>query len=289
MKNKTKKFEILPYILLVPSFLSMFVFGFYPFFKTIISSFSFTDTYGKWLKWAGTFFWEMTLEDGRIWQLIGTTLKFSVMNFVMTFFMGMVLALLCVKRGRFGRFYQTLFALPLAIASATASTMFGFIFEGEGGLLNTWLGTNIIWLKDPNISIWVVAFVTAWCHLGTDFILLLAGFRNVSQDIQEAATVDGANRFVMATKIMIPMASPQIFYVIFLNIITAIKTFTQIRMLTHGGPGEATHTLIYEVFDMGAEQGMYEYSCCISIVLFLVIFIATRIQFLAEKKLVHYQ
>lgn len=292
MKNSTKqkrKFEFLPYFLILPTFLSTVVFGFYPFVKTIFSSFSFTDTYGRWIKWAGTFFWEMTLEDGRLWQLTGTTMKFAMMNFAMTFLMGILLALLCVKKTKFGRLYQTIYALPIAISSVVASAMFGFIFKSDSGLLNSWLGTNISWFKNPNTVMWVISFITAWSHVGIDFILLLAGFRNVSQDVQEAATVDGANGFVMATKIMIPMASPQIFYVVFLNIITAIKTFTQIRMLTGGGPGEMTHTLMYEVFVKGSDEGLYEYSCCISIVLFLVIFITTRIQFFAEKKYVHYQ
>ena len=101
--------------------------------------------------------------------------------------------------------------------------------------------------------------------------------------------LDGASYVTRAFKILIPMASPQIFFVVFTNILSAVKTFTQIRMLTFGGPQDATRTLMFEIYYKGIELGEYESACCLSIVMFLIIFIITRIQFLFEKKLVHYQ
>ena len=283
--------KILPYILMLPTLLGVVVFSFYPFLKTFISSFSLTTEYGEWIKWAGTYFWkELFLgQEGRFLQILKTTLIFAAMNFSMVFIGAMVLALLCVKKDKYSKLFQTAFALPMAISSVIASVMFRFIFDGNGGLMNSWLGTEIAWLKNESTAIWVVAIVTAWSHIGSEFLLLLAGFRSVSEDIQEAATVDGANAFTKAVKIMIPMASPQIFYVLFVSIITAFKTFTQIKLLTGGGPLDSTMTFMMDIYQQGYEVGEYEYACCASIVLFLIIFIVTRIQFMFEKKMVHYQ
>lgn len=286
---KKQKVRILPYVLFLPTLVGSAVFGFYPFFKTILSSFSFTTEYGEWIGWAGTAFWNMMFQNEEFWKILRTTLVFAVMNFTLTFCLAMFLALLSVKRSKYGRIYQTLFALPMAIASATATASWRFILRTDGGLLNTLLGTEINWLVDERTALWVVAAVTAWTHVASSYLFLLAGFRGVSEDVQEAAIVDGANAFTRAVKIVIPMASPQIFFVLFLNIITALKTFTQVKLLTAGGPAGSTTTLMYEVYVRAIENGEYEYACCHAIVLFLLIFLATRIQFLFEKKMVHYQ
>ena len=289
--KKQKLTILLPYLFLIPTFAGIAVFGFYPFLKTIISSFSLTDQYGEWIKWAGTYFWKKmtTYESGIFWKMLGTTLMFSGLNFLFTFSAGMFLALLCVKKGKMNRLYQTIYALPIAISSVAASVMWSFIFKGNGGLMNTWLGVGTDWLRNEDTALVVVSFITSWCHVGTSFLLLLAGFRSVPMDVQEAAMLDGASYVTRAFKILIPMASPQIFFVVFTNILSAVKTFTQIRMLTFGGPQDATRTLMFEIYYKGIELGEYESACCLSIVMFLIIFIITRIQFLFEKKLVHYQ
>lgn len=290
MKKPSLKTRIIPYLLIFPICLSVAIFSFYPFVKTIISSFSVTDEFGGWIGWAGTTFWKMILESKKdsFGQMIVTTIIFAIMNFTMTLSLAGILSLLTTKKTKCSRIYQTLFALPMAVASATASIVFRFILNSEGGLLNSWLGTNIEWLQDPKIAIWMVAIVTSWCHLGHSYLFLLAGFRGVSQDIQEAAIVDGAGKFTRAIRIMIPMASPQIFFVVFTNIISSLKTFTQINLLTNGGPAGATSTLMYGIY-WRQYNGEYEAACVLSIVLFLIIFLITRIQFLYEKKLVHYQ
>lgn len=292
MALKTKKkplgVTILPYALIAPTLLSICIFSFYPFIKTIFSSFSFTDEFGNWIKWAGTTFWKMMFTSGNLTEMLKTTLIFAIMNFTMTVGISMFLALLCVKRSRLAKVYQTLFALPMAIASATASIVFKFILNSEGGLLNTWLGTDIDWLNSTKTALWMIAIVTTWCHVGHTYLLLLAGFRGVSADVQEAAVIDGAGSFARAIRIMIPIASPQIFYVVFFNIISALKTFTQIRLMTAGGPAGSTTTLMYGIY-VRILKGEYEYACCLSIIMFLVIFLFTRIQFATEKKTVHYQ
>ena len=290
MNKKTLKTRVIPYLLIFPICLSVTLFSFYPFFKTILSSFSVTDEFGGWIKWAGTTFWKMMLasKTDDFWKMVRTTIIFAVMNFAMTLSLAGILALITTKRTKYSRIYQTLFALPMAVASATASIVWRFILNSEGGLLNTWLGTEIDWLNSPSVAIWMVAIVTSWCHLGHSYLFLLAGFRGVSEDVQEAAIVDGANKITRALRIMIPMASPQIFFVVFTNIISSLKTFTQINLLTNGGPAGSTSTLMYGIY-WRMYKGEYEAACCLSIVLFLIIFLITRIQFLYEKKLVHYQ
>lgn len=288
MKKKQKQL-VFPYFLILPTIISCVIFKFYPFLKTIISSFSVTDEFGAWKGWAGITFWEMMFMDSSFWQILVTTLEYALITFVGTFVIAMILAMLSTKKTKFGKVSQMLYALPIAIAHSTSSVIFLFVFKGEGGLLNSWLGTDIGWLIKPDTAFWAVAVVTVWTHISGSFLYLLAGFRGVSEDILEAATVDGANSFIKAVKIMIPMASPQIFYVLFLNIISALGVFTQVKLLTGGGPSGSTTSLMYEIYLRAVKFGEYEYACCVSIVAFLIIFVFTRIQFAFEKKMVYYQ
>lgn len=286
--KKKQKVKLLPYFLILPTIIGSVIFSFYPFFKTILSSFSVTDQYGSWQGWAGTTFWEMMFDDPAFWNTLWTTLKFAVVIFIGTFAFAMLFALLSTKQTKMGKVSQMLYALPIAVAHATSSVIFRFAIK-NGGLLNTWTSTNTAWLADENIAFWIVSIVTIWTHISGSYLYLLAGFRGVPQDIQEAAVVDGANGFTRAVKIMIPMASSQIFFVLFLNILSALKAFTQIRLLTSGGPNGSTTTFMWDIYQRAIDYGEYEYACCLAIVVFVIIFAVTRIQFAFEKKFVHYQ
>lgn len=285
-----KKVPILPYLLLLVPLTLMAVFCFYPFVKTIISSFSYTTEVGQWIDWAGLDNWKMVMEDDDFQMILKNTWIFAAIILAIGLTGSMIFALLadsCKRKGR--RIVQVLYALPMVIASAPTSIIWKFIYRKEGGLLNILLGTDTAWLLEADTALVAVAVVTAWSQIASAFLLLLAGFRNVPDEMMEAATLDGANAWTKAVKIKIPIASPQIFYVIFLKIVTAFKAFGQIRLLTAGGPVGTTTTLMYKVYERGTVGGYFEIACCYSIILFLIIFIVTRIQFMLEKKLVHYQ
>ena len=288
--KKKKKIPVLPYLLLAGPLALLVVFCFYPFIKTIVSSFSYTTEVGQWLGWAGLDNWKMVTQDRSFGMILGNTWKFAAIMLVISLAGSMLFALLadgCRGKGR--RLIQVLYALPMVIASAPTSIIWKFIYNKEGGILNLILGTDVAWLLEADTALFAVALVTAWSQIASSFLLLLAGFRNVPDELLEAATLDGANSWVKAIKIKIPIASPQIFYVIFLKIVTSFKAFGQIRLLTGGGPVGYTTTLMYKVYERGTVGGYFEIACCYSIMLFLIIFLTTRVQFALEKRYVHYQ
>ncbi len=285
---KKKKIPITPYLLILPVLISSVVFSFYPLFKTMVSSVTFTNVYGEWTGWAGGRFWKMVFTNEDTWKMLGITLKFAAANFIGTFVLAMLLALLTFQKSRFGRVSQMLYAMPVAVASAISAIIFKSFFS-TNGILNSWLGTDIAWLIDVDKTFWVVTFVTVWCHIAGSYIYLLAGFRSVSKDLLEAATIDGAGWWTRVFHIMIPMASPQIFAVVFLSIVNALKTFTQIKLLSQGGPAGETTTLMYDIYLRATTHGEFEYACCLALIMFVLIFVTTRIQFVLENKFVYYE
>lgn len=138
-------------------------------------------------------------------------------------------------------------------------------------------------------AFWAVCAMTTWMHVGVSFIFLLVGFRNVPEELLESARLDGAGPIRRIRHIIIPIASPQIFFVLFLNIANSFRSFAQIKLLTGGGPANQTKNLIYYIYENAIINGRFETACVQAIFLFILIFIVTKIQFALEKRMVHYQ
>lgn len=126
-------------------------------------------------------------------------------------------------------------------------------------------------------------------NVGISYIFLLVGFRAVPQDLIESAYLDGAGVWARIWHVMLPMASPQIFFVLFLNIAISFRSFAQIKLLTGGGPANATKNLIYYIYENAIINGRYETACVQAIFLFGLILLFTSLQFALEKRFVHYQ
>lgn len=289
VQNKKKSDLWLALAFLVPSIILFIMFCYYPFAKTIINSFAVTDSTGEFIRWNGLTNWKRVLTNKDFLQTLGNTFKYAGLDFVMSFSVSILFAILSAKAGKHSKLYQTLYALPMVLAAAPVASIWLFIYREHGGLLNQLLGTSTAWIKSTETALVAVAVSAAWGHVAGRFLVLLAGFRNVSNDLIEASMIDGAGWWARTFKIMIPMASPQIFYVLFTSIIGAFKTFSQIKLLTGGGPVGSTTTLMVSIYEKASINGQIQSACCLSLILFVIIFIATRIQFLFEKKMVFYQ
>jgi sn-glycerol 3-phosphate transport system permease protein len=293
MRKKKKPFNPVPYLLLVPCMFIFGVFVFYPFSKTIIYSFALTNSRGAPIEWVGFENYVNLVTGVRFLESLKLTLIFAPVVAIPTLLVAYFLAAMAHgkhERGYSGRIYETMFSIPMAVASAPAAAIWFMIFSsGKSGILNHLLGTDIRWLLDGRYALLSVALVTVWLNLGTSFIFLLTGFRNVPEEIIESARIDGAGYLKRLFRIVTPIASPQIFFVVFLNIITSFQAFAQIRFLTQGGPSYATNVLVYTIYQSAIRDSRFETAFAQSMVLFAIILVLTILQFRAEKRTVHYQ
>lgn len=251
MHRIQRKNKFLPYLLTLPSMLLFSMFTFYPFLKTVALSFFLTDKRGNPTKWAGISNWVRVLSKETFWKIIAITLEIAGINLVFTFGLAIFFALLSSQKKKGGKLYQTMYALPMAIASSPAAAIFLFIFRQKNGVVNSLLGgANIGWTTEMPYAMWAVCIMTIWMNVGISYIFLLVGFRAVPQDLIESAYLDGAGVWARIWHVMLPMASPQIFFVLFLNIAISFRSFAQIKLLTGGGPANATKNLIYYIYEM---------------------------------------
>lgn len=280
--------KVFPFLMLTPVIIFFCLFTFYPFIKSIYLTFFVTDSIGNPGAFVGVKNYIRIFTSDGFWNSFTATMKFAALVAVGTFTLAMTLSLLCIQNIKGSKVYQTMYALPMALASVPVSAL-AIYFLSRYGVLNAALGLEINWLADYKTALIAAAGVTVWSYVGSSFLYLLVGFRNVSDDLVEAATLDGASMFTKITKIYIPMASPQIFFVMFLNILNSFKAFGYIKLLVGTGPKDSTNVLVYAMYANAFLRNRFETACVYALVLCLVIFVVTRIQLMCEKRMVHYQ
>lgn len=288
-KRSGIKTHLAPYMFLFPSLILFAFFVFYPFIKTITLSFTLTNSRGNPLEFVGLENYVNLFTSAQFLNSLKLTFIFAPLTGIPTFCISYALAALARVRQRRSRIYELMYSFPMAIASAPAAIIWTILLApNKSGIINYFFGTEIRWLLDQNYAIYSVAFVTIWLSIGVNFIFLLTGFRNVPEDVLESAKIDGAGPFRSLFSIITPMASPQIFFVVFLNIVSSFQVFAQIRLLTQGGPSYSTNVLVYSIYQSAIRDSRYETAFAQSVILFLIILAITIIQFKTEDKVVTY-
>lgn len=216
------------------------------------------------------------------------TIKFVVMTAVPTILIGLILALLANNKLKGNRIFKIAFSLPMAVSSSAASIIWVIILHPTIGILNHILGTNIGWLIDSKWALLAVSFVTIWLNLGVNFIFLLSGLKSIPEELVESAAIDGASYFQKLFKIIIPMLSPTIFFVVFMNIMHAFQSFGPVNIMTAGGPGNSTNMVVYSIYREAFFNGRFDMASAQSILLFFIMLGIAMLQLKFEDKGVHY-
>lgn len=286
--GKKKKINWTPYCYLIPCMLVFAIFMFYPFFKTIYLSLFLTDRMGQAKIFVGMQNYIDLLSSESFRNSLKVTLIFVVIVVIGGMFLGLVAAVLCNKAFPGIRAFSTAYALPMAIASSSAAMIFQIMLHPTVGIVNKLTGLDINWLNDPDTALVCVAILTAWLNSGINFLYFSAGLGNIDETIYERASVDGASGVQQFFSLTLPGLSPIMFYTLVVNIIQAFQSFGQIKILTEGGPDEATNVIVYSIYRDAFFNYRFGSAAAQSVILFIIIMIITLIMFRLEKKGVSY-
>ena len=286
--GKKKKLNWTPYCYLIPCMLVFAIFLFYPFFKTIYLSLFLTARMGQAKIFVGMQNYIDLLTSESFRNSLKVTLIFVVIVVIGGMFLGLVSAVLCNKAFPGIRAFSTAYALPMAIASSSAAMIFQIMLHPTVGIVNKLTGLDINWLNDPDTALVCVAILTAWLNSGINFLYFSAGLGNIDETIYERASVDGASGVQQFFSLTLPGLSPIMFYTLVVNIIQAFQSFGQIKILTEGGPDEATNVIVYSIYRDAFFNYRFGSAAAQSVILFIIIMIITLIMFRLEKKGVSY-
>lgn len=141
-----------------------------------------------------------------------------------------------------------------------------------------------VFIADLHWALPTIVLICVWQNLGYTVILFLSGMVNIPKDLYEAAAIDGANGLQKIRYVTIPMLSGTTFFIVITSIINSFKVFGLINLMTHGGPGTSTTMLVYNIYRTAFQYGKLEFASAQGIVLLIIIFIITWIQFRIQKK-----
>ena len=133
-----------------------------------------------------------------------------------------------------------------------------------------------------------VVSMSVWQGFGYNMLVFSAGLDSINPNLYEAADIDGANRIRQFWRITVPMLSPSMFFAAVMTLITSFQVFSQPYILTGGGPGVATQTLVMYMYQKGFQFYQLGMASAVSTLLLLIIVLVTALQFLGQKRLVHY-
>lgn len=279
--------DLTPYLYIVPSLALFITFVFYPFAKTIYLSLHVTDPTGNAIAWAGTSNYAAALADKNLWTAIGVTIKYAVMVVAGSIVLGTICAILSNEAFKGRAIVRTVYAMPMAISSACIAVIATFILNPTMGVLNQILGTTTKWLKGVDTALPSVAVVTIWMNIGMNYLFVIAALQSVDISLYEAGSIEGVNFFQKHWYITIPSISPTLFFLLIINVINSFQAYAQIRLMTQGGPGKFTTTLVYLIYRETFENMRYASGATMSVILFVIIFLLTAVQFKVEKKVTY--
>ena len=267
-------------LFLAPTLLIFFFFTVLPSLMALFLSLTRYDVLTP-IKWVGLLNYQQLFGD----EVFFITLK-NMLLYVVMFVPAMVILALVIAIG-LNRpvpgmtFFRTLFYLPMITSSVAAATVWVWLLQRNYGLINQLLAlfgiTGPAWLADSNTALFAIVIVTLWQGLGGNIILNLAGLQGIPRMYYEAAVLDGANPWQSFRFITWPALRNTTFFITTIVLINSFQLFDQAYVMTQGGPGQATLTSVYYIYQMGFQQLRMGYASAMAFVLFLIILVFSLI------------
>jgi ABC-type sugar transport system permease subunit len=229
------------------------------------------------------------------WNSVNVTLLFTLGTVLIGLALAVLLAVaLAYPVRHLSGVHRLLIFVPVVISSAVAGVLFKWLYHPVVGYLNYWLtfvgiqGPN--WLADKDWALIAVIMTTIWRQMGFNVIIALAGVQNIDPTYYDAAKVDGASAWHRFRNITLPLLSPTLFFLLIINIIISFQTFGEIHILTEGGPGQATNTMVYSIyFDAFVGTPQRGIASAQAYLLAIMVIVLSLVQFSGLGKRVHYQ
>jgi multiple sugar transport system permease protein len=294
MAGMRRRKALLGYVFLLPTFLGILVFSAGPVIVSLGLSFFAWDVFNP-PEFLGLENYQRFFTDSRILTGFTNTAKMVSMAVILELVLAFALAMGVQRttRAALRYFFRSAYFLPLLTSAATISIVMAYMFNGQFGVINYYLGRlgvpRIPWLEQAQWALVSVVLVYVWHRLGFTFIVFSGGIGNLPKEVLEAADVDGATGWRRLWYIVLPMLSPTILFAAVTAIISGLQIFDEPFVMLKGGPGDATRTVVMLIYESAFKNIELGYAAAIAAVLFLVIMLVTAIQFRISKALVFYQ
>jgi multiple sugar transport system permease protein len=235
-------------------------------------------------KWVGLKNYVTMFSAPLFWKSLANTF-FYMLGIPIGLGLSLFYAALMNRGSRYEKVFRVIYYTPVITSVVAVSFIFQRLFMSDGGVINDYLIALGIanppnWLSHPGYTKWVIIIMTVWKGLGGSIILFIAGMQGISQSYYEAAKIDGASWFYTFRKITFPLLMPVTFYLLVTGVIGGAQMYVEPRLIfTGNGPANSTFTTVIHLYDYTFKNSKAGYGSAVSIVLGIIVFAVTALQF----------
>lgn len=270
-----------PYLIIAPTIILILLFKIYPILENVFTSFLWK---GEW----STRSYEMIFADKTFWKSLWLTIKFNLILTPIQVVISIGMALLVSVRMRGIGVFRTIYYLPVAISITVACMMWNMMLNPSNGVVNSFL-LKLGFEAQPFFTgskqaLASIMMIATWKGCGYWMMFLLAGIKDISQELFESAKIDGASYWVTTFRITIPLLKRPLAFVIIADTTSNLLLFAPMYMITKGGPQGSTNVLMYEAYKSAFIYGDQTRAAALMTVLLILVGIIVAIQFVALNK-----
>lgn len=283
-KKKKKKWQSYALLFILPSFILYTLFVIVPTVGSIYLSFTSWDGISSDVRYIGFANFVEIWNSPRVHNALKNTMVMTISLVLLENIAAIALAMMVDKVRWFRNLFRSVFYFPTLLSGIVMGFVWSMILNYNFGVFNQildriGLGSYIVdWLGNPKYAMISIILSTAWKGAGYYMIIYLAGLQGIPQELNEAASIDGANGRQQFRHITFPLLAGSMTVCLVLSMISALKIFDQIAVMTDGGPGFETETLTYIIYKVGFGELRQGFGTALAMVLFLIILIITVIQ-----------
>lgn len=281
-----------PYLFILPWIIGFLVFTLGPLVLSFVMSFfdwSITGT--PKFRGLGNYI-EMFTTDDQVLKSLSISLKYAAIFVPLNMIIALVLAMLISQPVKGAKFFRTIFYIPAVISGVAVSIIFGWLLNGNYGVINYLLSLLGIdgpqWLVDPKWAIIAVIFASAF-GVGSMMLIFYTDIKNIPIDLYEAAAIDGAGPARQFFSITLPMITPTILFNLITSIISSFQQVTLIMLLTNGGPMKSTYFYGLMTYNNAFKFHKLGYASANAWVMFIIILLLSALVFKSSDTWVFYE
>lgn len=278
------------YAFLLPNFVGFLAFSLIPIAATLALSVT------KWNllstpAFVGGANYQQLVSDSLFWKTLSNSIAFTLGAVPIAIVIALFLALLLNRQIRGISVFRTAFFIPFVTLTVAIAVVWSWIYEPNIGLLNYALSLVHIkgpdWLGSTTWAMPAIIIMSDWRGIGYPTLIFLAGLQTIPEEYYDAAKVDGASWWQQFRYVTVPLLSPTTFFVVTTSFIGTMQGFDQFYVMTQGGPAYATTTIVMYIYQHGFEWFNMGYAASLSVVLFLIIFAVTLVQWRLAREWVY--
>lgn len=283
-RNRKLKEIVSGYLFLLPTLIFFVTFVFYPMIKGIyLSLFRFR---GRNVSFIGMQNYQNLMSDKIFLTSVKNTVLITLVAVPIVIAFSMFVALSIYNKSAAVRsFFRGIFYIPAISSVVSITVVWAWIYHPQYGILNFVLKNvgaiqgNVDWLGSNKTALYAIIAILITTSVGQPIILYVASLGNVPKDYIEAATIDGASKWLIFRQIIWPLIMPTTLYIVVVTTINSFQIFALIQLLTAGGPNYGTSTVMYLVYTKAIVEGRFGISSAMGVILAIIIAIISIIQF----------